>query len=93
MQHAEVGQPHGQFPVGAGGVGKDEAMPRAVHGLHAELLFLHVQQEHVLLQTERICTLSIRQTEDCCMSTSFRNMSSCKQGANADSQQKPDTDT
>ena len=51
VKDAKVSEAQGQLPVGARAGAEDEAVPRAVHGLQPELSLLHVQQEHVLLQT------------------------------------------
>mmetsp|Transcript_14766 Transcript_14766/g.40378 ORF Transcript_14766/g.40378 Transcript_14766/m.40378 type:complete len:603 (-) Transcript_14766:35-1843(-) len=48
VQHAEVGEAPGQLAEGALALGEHEAVAGAVHGLHAELLLLHLEDEHVL---------------------------------------------
>ena len=52
VKHAKVGEAQGQLAVGACAGAEDEAVPGAIHGLQPELSLLHVQKEHVLLQTE-----------------------------------------
>ena len=54
VEHAKVGEPHGQLAEGSLAVAKHHAVPGAVHRLQAKLRLLHVEREHVLLVMRRV---------------------------------------
>lgn len=89
VQHAEVRKPQRQLPVRPCARAEDEAMPRAVHRLQAELLLLYVQQEHVFLHVtfHNCCLQTVRTTVPA--ASIRRYLLHCLQQFHSSSRQQP----
>lgn len=57
MKHAKVSHAEGQLAIGAITMSKHETVARAIHRLEGELLFLYIEQEHILLVVLQVARL------------------------------------